>query len=72
MQLSFLQLHEARDIFVNFKDLYYENGQKLPFAAAQIGSAYRNEVCNTFSHFMLIMCIFQIEVAWQTLFRFLN
>ena len=48
----------AQGIFVNFKDLYYENGQKLPFAAAQIGSAYRNEVCNTLSHFMLSMCIF--------------
>lgn len=62
----------AQGIFVNFKDLYYENGQKLPFAAAQIGSAYRNEVCNTLFRFVLIMCIFQIEVAWQTLFRSLN
>jgi glycyl-tRNA synthetase len=41
----------AQGIFVNFKDLYYENGQKLPFAAAQIGSAYRNEVCNTLFSF---------------------
>ncbi|XP_062099500.1 probable alpha-mannosidase At5g13980 [Humulus lupulus] len=30
-------------IFVNFKDLYYYNGNKLPFAAAQIGQAFRNE-----------------------------
>ena len=35
----------AQGIFVNFKDLYYYNGQKLPFAAAQIGQAFRNEVC---------------------------
>ena len=34
----------AQGIFVNFKDLYYYNGSKLPFAAAQIGQAFRNEV----------------------------
>lgn len=37
----------AQGIFVNFKDLYYYNGSKLPFAAAQIGQAFRNEVPNT-------------------------
>lgn len=34
----------AQGIFVNFKELYYYNGNKLPFAAAQIGQAFRNEV----------------------------
>ena len=34
----------AQGIFVNFKDLYYYNGRKLPFAAAQIRQAFRNEV----------------------------
>ncbi|KAI3938451.1 hypothetical protein MKW98_015350 [Papaver atlanticum] len=34
----------AQGIFVNFKDLYYCNGSKLPFAAAQIGQAFRNEI----------------------------
>ncbi|KAL0397197.1 UNVERIFIED_CONTAM: Glycine--tRNA ligase, mitochondrial 1 [Sesamum calycinum] len=34
----------AQGIFVNFKDLYYFNGNKLPFAAAQIGQAFRNEI----------------------------
>lgn len=34
----------AQGIFVNFKDLYSYNGNKLPFAAAQIGQAFRNEV----------------------------
>lgn len=48
----------AQGIFVNFKDLYYENGQKLPFAAAQIGSAYRNEVHNTLSPFRVEYCVF--------------
>ncbi|KAJ8639704.1 hypothetical protein MRB53_016398 [Persea americana] len=34
----------AQGIFVNFKDLYYYNGNKLPYAAAQIGQAFRNEI----------------------------
>ncbi|KAK2973835.1 hypothetical protein RJ640_011763 [Escallonia rubra] len=34
----------AQGIFVNFKDLHYYNGSKLPFAAAQIGQAFRNEI----------------------------
>jgi glycyl-tRNA synthetase len=29
---------------VNFRDLLYYNGGKLPFAAAQIGNSYRNEI----------------------------
>ncbi|KAK3021121.1 hypothetical protein RJ639_045505 [Escallonia herrerae] len=33
----------AQGIFVNFKDLYFYNGSELPFAAAQIGQAFRNE-----------------------------
>jgi hypothetical protein len=46
----------AQGIFVNFKDLYYYNGQKLPFAAAQIGQAFRNEVC-VLIHFVFAFCI---------------
>jgi hypothetical protein len=34
----------VQGIFVNFRDLLYYNGGKLPFAAAQIGNAYRNEI----------------------------
>jgi glycyl-tRNA synthetase len=34
----------VQGIFVNFRDLLYFNGGKLPFAAAQIGNAYRNEI----------------------------
>lgn len=41
---SFMRPETAQGIFVNFKDLYYYNGNKLPFAAAQIGQAFRNEV----------------------------
>jgi glycyl-tRNA synthetase len=33
----------AQGIFVNFDNLYRYNGEKLPFAAAQIGQAFRNE-----------------------------
>ncbi|XP_062100123.1 glycine--tRNA ligase, mitochondrial 1-like [Humulus lupulus] len=41
---GFMRPETAQGIFVNFKDLYYYNGNKLPFAAAQIGQAFRNEV----------------------------
>jgi glycyl-tRNA synthetase len=46
----------AQGIFVNFKDLYYYNGNKLPFAAAQIGQAFRNEVCWVFCVWYLCLC----------------
>ncbi|KAH7330946.1 hypothetical protein KP509_20G009400 [Ceratopteris richardii] len=41
---GYLRPETAQGIFVNFKDLYYYNGTKLPFAAAQIGQAFRNEI----------------------------
>ncbi|KAJ4974926.1 hypothetical protein NE237_008100 [Protea cynaroides] len=41
---GFMRPETAQGIFVNFKDLYYFNGNKLPFAAAQIGQAFRNEI----------------------------
>uniref|UniRef100_A0A2P2KBU5 glycine--tRNA ligase n=2 Tax=Rhizophora mucronata TaxID=61149 RepID=A0A2P2KBU5_RHIMU len=41
---GYLRPETAQGIFVNFKDLYYYNGNKLPFAAAQIGQAFRNEI----------------------------
>ncbi|KAL9239403.1 hypothetical protein vseg_013732 [Gypsophila vaccaria] len=41
---GYMRPETAQGIFVNFKDLYYYNGQKLPFAAAQIGQAFRNEI----------------------------
>ncbi|XP_062093454.1 glycine--tRNA ligase, mitochondrial 1-like [Humulus lupulus] len=34
---GFMWPETAQGIFVNFKDLYYYNGNKLPFVAAQIG-----------------------------------
>ncbi|KAK3008365.1 hypothetical protein RJ639_014073 [Escallonia herrerae] len=43
---GYMRPETAQGIFVNFKDLYYYNGNKLPFAAAQIGQAFRNEVSN--------------------------
>lgn len=41
---GYLRPETAQGIFVNFKDLLYYNGSKLPFAAAQIGNSYRNEI----------------------------
>lgn len=48
----------AQGIFVNFKDLYYYNGNKLPFAAAQIGQAFRNEV-----HYYCIIFSFHLDIG---------
>lgn len=40
----FLRPETAQGIFVNFKRLLEYNQGQLPFAAAQIGSAFRNEI----------------------------
>jgi glycyl-tRNA synthetase len=42
--VGFLRPETAQGIFVNFKKLLEFNGSKLPFAAAQIGTAFRNEI----------------------------
>lgn len=41
---GFLRPETAQGIFVNFKRLLEFNAGKLPFAAAQVGSAFRNEI----------------------------
>lgn len=41
---SYLRPETAQGIFMNFKELYNYNERKLPFAAAQVGQAFRNEV----------------------------
>merc|ERR1719322_1770598 len=41
---DFLRPETAQGIFVNFKRLLEFNQGKLPFAAAQIGNAFRNEI----------------------------
>jgi len=41
---GFLRPETAQGIFVNFRDLLYYNGGKLPFAAAQVGQSFRNEI----------------------------
>ena len=41
---GFLRPETAQGIFVNFKRLLEFNQGKLPFAAAQIGTAFRNEI----------------------------
>ena len=41
MHFRFLRPETAQGIFVNFKRLLDFNNGKLPFAAAQIGKAFR-------------------------------
>jgi len=41
---GYLRPETAQGIFVNFRRLLDYNGGKVPFAAAQIGNAYRNEI----------------------------
>jgi glycyl-tRNA synthetase len=44
MYKGFLRPETAQSIFTNFKRLLEFQGGKLPFAAAQIGRAFRNEI----------------------------
>jgi len=41
---GYLRPETAQGIFVNFRRLLDYNGGRMPFAAAQIGSAFRNEI----------------------------
>lgn len=41
---GFMRPETAQGIFVNFRRLLDYNGGRLPFAAAQIGAAFRNEI----------------------------
>eukprot|EP01135_Chromosphaera_perkinsii_P008849 Nk52_evm44s1485 gene=Nk52_evmTU44s1485 len=43
-QKGFLRPETAQGIFVNFKRLLEYNNGRVPFAAAQIGKAFRNEI----------------------------
>eukprot|EP01133_Synstelium_polycarpum_P002650 gene2650-3056_t len=42
--VGYLRPETAQGIFVNFKRLLEFNGGRLPFAAAQIGNSFRNEI----------------------------
>ncbi|EFA82757.1 glycyl-tRNA synthetase [Heterostelium album PN500] len=42
--LGYLRPETAQGIFVNFRRLLDFNGSRLPFAAAQIGNSFRNEI----------------------------
>jgi glycyl-tRNA synthetase len=44
MLKGYMRPETAQGIFVNFRDLLYHNGGKLPFACAQIGQSFRNEI----------------------------
>lgn len=41
---GYLRPETAQGMFVNFNRLQYFNGGKMPFAAAQIGLGFRNEI----------------------------
>jgi glycyl-tRNA synthetase len=41
---GYLRPETAQGMFVNFRELLYFNGGKLPFACAQIGQSFRNEI----------------------------
>lgn len=41
---AYFRPETAQGIFVNFRDLLYYNGGRLPFAGAQVGRGYRNEI----------------------------
>lgn len=43
-QVGYLRPETAQGIFVNFRRLLEYNAGKLPFAVAQIGNAFRNEI----------------------------
>lgn len=43
-EVAYLRPETAQGIFVDFSYLYKTHGGKLPFAVAQIGKAYRNEI----------------------------
>eukprot|EP00939_MAST-03C_sp_MAST-3C-sp1_P000338 g338.t1 len=43
-RVGFLRPETAQGIFVNFKKLLQYNSGKMPFAAAQIGTGFRNEI----------------------------
>jgi len=38
------QIAQLKSALLSYRDLLYYNGGKLPFAAAQIGQSYRNEI----------------------------
>lgn len=42
--IGYLRPETAQGMFVNFRKLLELNAGKMPFAAAQIGSAFRNEI----------------------------
>ncbi|RRT57501.1 hypothetical protein B296_00039724, partial [Ensete ventricosum] len=60
---GYMRPETAQGIFVNFKDLYYYNGNKLPFAAAQIGQAFRNEVCLLILFSLDSCCFFGVQIS---------
>ncbi|MEX0940749.1 MAG: glycine--tRNA ligase [Candidatus Babeliales bacterium] len=60
---AYLRPETAQSIFINFKNIISTNRTKLPFGAAQIGKAFRNEINP--KHFLFRMREFeQMELEW--------
>ena len=66
----FLRPETAQGIFTNFKRLLEFNQGKLPFAAAQIGNAFRNEISPR-SGLIRVRCAV-LSTQWTVQFPFLR
>jgi glycyl-tRNA synthetase len=61
--IAYLRPETAQAIFVNFKNIMSSNRVKIPFGAAQLGKAFRNEI--TPKQFLFRMREFeQMEIEW--------
>ncbi len=60
MLKGYMRPETAQGIFVNFAKLLDFNGGKLPFAAAQIGLAFRNEISPRAVRALLHLCVLRI------------
>lgn len=63
---SYLRPETAQGIFLNFKRLLEFNQGKLPFAAAQIGNSFRNEISPR-SGLIRVRCVWNSWVDWTCL-----
>lgn len=60
---SYLRPETAQGIFLNFKRLLEFNQGKLPFAAAQIGNSFRNEISPRSGLIRVRYCRFPLSAA---------
>jgi len=58
---GYLRPETAQGIFVNFRRLLEQNGERMPFAAAQIGTGFRNEIAPRGG---LLRCVCMCVCLW--------